>query len=66
MYACQNTIDTLKTALTTTPALICIIYNDDAGLIILAADASLDRWSGILMQEDENKKRYPARYESGH
>ncbi len=59
-------MDTLKTALTTAPALVCIIYGDEAGLIILAADASLDGWGGILMQEDENKKRHPAWYESSH
>ncbi len=44
MYTCQDTIDTLKTTLTTALVLVCIIYDDDAGLIILAADASLDRW----------------------
>ncbi len=49
MYACQDAIDTLKTTLTTAPALVCIVYGDDASLIILAADASLDGWSGVLM-----------------
>ncbi len=66
MYACQDAIDTLKTTLTTALALVYIIYSDDAGLIILAADTSLDRWSGVLIQEDEDKKRYPAQYESSH
>ncbi len=59
-------MDTLKTALTTAPALVCIVYDDDAGLIILAVDASLDRWGSVLMQEDKDKKRHPARYESSH
>ncbi len=59
-------MDTLKTTLTTALALVCIVYGDDAGLIILAADASLDGWSSVLMQEDEDKKRHPAWYESGH
>ncbi len=43
IYTCQNTMDTLKTALTTALALVYIIYSDDAGLIILAVDVSLDR-----------------------
>ncbi len=59
-------MDTLKTALTTALALVCIIYSDDAGLIILAIDANLDRCDSILMQEDENKKRHPAQYESSY
>ncbi len=42
MYTCQDTIDTLKTTLTTALALVYIIYSDVAGLIILAVDASLD------------------------
>ncbi len=59
-------MDTLKTALTTTLALVCIIYSNDAGLIILAADTSLDRQGSILIQEDKNKKKHPVQYESGY
>ncbi len=43
MYACQNTMDTFKTALTIALVLVYIIYNDNIGLIILVADTSLDR-----------------------
>ncbi len=66
MYTCQDAMDTLKTSLTTILALVYIIYSNDAGLIILAVDASLNRWGSVLMQEDKNKKRHPAWYESGH
>ncbi len=59
-------MDTLKTALTTALVLVCIIYSDDTGLIILAADTSLDGWGSVLMQEDENKKKYLAQYESSY
>jgi ribonuclease HI len=55
----------LKAALTTTPALVKIIYSDGAGEIILAADASLDGWGAVLMQLDAQGKRHPSRYESG-
>ncbi len=55
-------IDTLKTTLTTALVLIYIVYSNEAGLIILAADASLDRWGSVLMQEDKNKKRHPTWY----
>ncbi len=43
MYTYQNTIDTLKTTLTTAPALVYIIYSNDIDLIILATDVSLDK-----------------------
>ncbi len=59
-------MDMLKTTLTTILALVCIVYSDNIGLIILAIDISLGRQSDILMQEDENKKRHPAQYESSY
>jgi ribonuclease HI len=55
----------LKTALTTAPALVKIIYTDGAGEIILAVDASLKGWGAVLMQLDDQGKRHPSRYESG-
>ncbi len=42
MYAYQNTIDTLKTTLTTALAFVYIIYSNNIGLIILVADINLD------------------------
>jgi ribonuclease HI len=53
----------LKTALTSAPALVKIIY--DGGEIILAVDASLKGWGVVLMQLDALGKRHPSRYESG-
>ena len=58
-------MEKLKEALTTAPALMPISYEADAGEIIMAVDASLDGWGGILMQLDKEKKRHPSRYESG-
>jgi hypothetical protein len=55
----------LKTALTSAPALVKIIYADGAGEIILAVDASLKGWGVVLMQLDALGKRHPSRYESG-
>jgi hypothetical protein len=55
----------LKTALTSAPALVKIIYTDEAGEIILAVDASLKGWGAVLMQLDAQGKRHPSRYESG-
>jgi hypothetical protein len=46
-------ISALKTALTTAPALVKIIYTDGAREIILAVDASLKRWGAVLMQLDD-------------
>src|SRR5271156_2249386 len=55
----------LKTALTSAPALVKIIYMDGAGEIILAVDASLKGWGAVLMQLDAQGKQHPSRYESG-
>lgn len=59
-------MDELKRALTTAPALKPIDYNF-VGVIYLSVDSSLLGWGAILQQEAEidNKKRHPARYESG-
>ena len=53
----------LKTALTSAPALVKIIY--DGREIILAVDASLKGWGAVLMQLDALGKWHPSRYESG-
>jgi hypothetical protein len=55
----------LQEALVTAPASLPINYGPDAGEIILASDASLTGWGGVLMQLDKELKRRPARYESG-
>ncbi len=56
-------IDLLKHALTNPPALVSLDYSQRAGDIILAVDASLDGWGGLLMQLVKGKK-HPSRYES--
>ena len=62
----QAAMETLKLALTTAPALRSIDYRKDAGEIILAVDASLQGWGGVLQQLDiTTNKRHPSRYESG-
>jgi RNase H-like domain found in reverse transcriptase/Integrase zinc binding domain/Reverse transcriptase (RNA-dependent DNA polymerase) len=55
----------LKEALTKAPALVSISYEEGAGLVIVAFDASKKGWGGVLMQLDEKNKRHPSRYESG-
>ena len=61
----QQAMDTLKTALTTAPALCKIQYGPGWGEIYVGVDASLDGWGGVMGQFDENKKRKVSRYESG-
>ncbi len=62
----QTAIETLKQALTIASALRSIDYAKDAGEIILAVDASLQGWGGVLQQLDAaTGKRHPSRYESG-
>jgi hypothetical protein len=61
----DEAMNTLKTALTSAPALVKIIYGDGAGEIIFAMDASLEGWGAVLMQLDALRKRHPSRYESG-
>lgn len=43
-------MDLLKFALTTPPVLVYLDYTKKANNIILAIDASLERWGGMLMQ----------------
>ncbi len=43
-------MDLLKLALTTSPVLVSLYYSEGAGEIILAVDASLEGWGGVLMQ----------------
>ncbi len=57
-------MDLLKLALTIPPALVSLDYTEEAGNIILAVDASLEGWGGILIQLVK-KKKHPSRYESG-
>ena len=57
-------MDLLKLALISSLALVLLDYSKDAGEIILAVDASLEGWGGVLMQLVKDKK-YPSRYESG-
>ncbi len=42
-------MDLLKLALTTPPALVSFDYSEEKGEIILAMDASLEGWGGVLM-----------------
>jgi hypothetical protein len=61
----SDAMATLKIALTTAPALVTISYADGAGRIILVFDASKRGWGAVIMQEDKDGKRHPARYEGG-
>ena len=56
-------IDLLKLALTSFPALVSLDYTEETSEIILAVDASLDGWGGVLMQLIKGK-RHLSRYES--
>lgn len=55
----------LKISLTQAPALVTPAYGEDAGLIVVAFDASQKGWGGVLMQCDRNGRRHPCRFESG-
>ena len=57
-------MDRLKLAITSAPCLIKISHEPGAGDIVLAVDASLEGWRGVLMQIVQGK-RHPSRYESG-
>ena len=57
-------MDLLNLALTSPPALFSLDYSKDADEIILAVNASLEGWGGVLMQLVKGK-RHPSRYESG-
>jgi hypothetical protein len=58
----QASMDILKEALTSAPALRTLKYSEAAGEIIIAVDASL----AVLQQIDPTTgKRHPSRYESG-
>jgi hypothetical protein len=61
----EEAMNTLKTALTSPPALCRISYEEGAGEIVIGVDASLGGWGGTMGQRDENKKLRVARYESG-
>ena len=56
---------TLKTAITTAPALIQIDYSPGVGEIILMVDLSGAGWGATLNQLDKEDRRYPCRFESG-
>jgi hypothetical protein len=62
----QASMDILKEALTSAPALRTLKYSEGAGEVILAVDASLQGWAAVLQQVDPvTGKRHPSRYESG-
>jgi hypothetical protein len=61
----DESMELLKIALTQAPALVTIEYGEGKGMIIVAFDASKRGWGGVIMQEDRNGKRHPARFESG-
>jgi hypothetical protein len=66
-YECQEAMDTLKTLLTSAPALVTLDFEEGFRPIILAVDASLTGWGGVLMQIGRyDERRHPVRYESGH
>ncbi len=56
---------TLKTAITTAPALIQIDYSPGAGEIILMVDSSGAGWGATLNQLDKEDRRHPCRFEGG-
>lgn len=56
-------MDLLKLALTTLPALVSLDYLEGEGEIILAMDASLERWREVLIQLVKGKK-HSLRYKS--
>lgn len=60
----QLSMDRLKEAITTAPALVTIDYSAEAGRVYMGFDASLVGWGGYLAQEVDGK-RHPARFESG-
>ena len=57
-------METLKTALTTAPALCKIQYGLEWGKIYVGVDASLEGWGGTIGQF-YGRHRKVARYESG-
>ena len=61
----KQAMDTLKTALTTTPALVAIDYSEPIRPIILAVDGSKKGWGAVIMQVGIEGHRHPVRYESG-
>ena len=46
----EESMNVLKNALTSAPALVTIDYAEGAGRIVLAFDASLTGWGAVLMQ----------------
>lgn len=57
-------MDLLKLAFTNPPALVSLDYTNGASDIILAVDAYLKGWGGVLMQLIK-EKRHLSKYESG-
>ena len=54
----------MKKEITIALALIGINYISDIGEIIATFDISMQEWNVILMQLDENREKYLARYKS--
>ena len=61
----QKTMDRLKIALTTAPALKSVEYRENAEEIVMFIDALKDEWKETLNQCDKNGKLHPCQYESG-
>ena len=60
----MEAMDLLKFALTSPPALVLLNYTEGVVDIILAVNASLEGWGGVLMQLVKGK-RHLSRYKSG-
>ena len=60
----QTAFDTIKSVLSTFPAVMPVDYSLIPFILIIAVDASLKGWGGVMMQERDGVRRI-ARYESG-
>ena len=62
----QEAMDELKLRLTSPPAIQSLNYEEGAGEIVLAVDASLQGWGSTLMQAAmDRRRRHVCRYDSG-
>lgn len=60
-----NAMRLLRNAITSAPALVSLNYDDGAGEIIMAVDASGTGWGAHLCQVGQDGRRHPVRFESG-
>lgn len=56
MYEQQEAMKALKEYLISTLPLVKIDYSETAGAVVLGVDTSLEGYSTVLIQEDDNKK----------